>query len=299
MTTTTANLSSTAAPTTIATGTVTSKDGTTIGYRQVGGGPGVVLVHGAMESGQSHRQLAQALADAFTVTMLDRRGRGLSGPYGPGYRVHKDVEDLEAVLTQAGAHMLFGVSSGGVIALEAALRLPAIHKVAVFEPALIINGSPSTAFLARYDQEMAQGKLAAALVTGMLGSQMGPAIFNAIPRWLLERLTASAMASQDKKAQAGDVTMRQLAPTLHYDFQLIPESDGALERFRAIAAQVLLLGGSASPAYLKTAMNALAQVFPRAKRIEFPGLGHGASGPTDRGGQPERIAQPLREFFNA
>ncbi len=299
MTANTATLSTLAAPSVAAAGSVTSKDGTTIGYRQVGGGPGVVLVHGAMESGQSHLQLAQALAEAFTVTMLDRRGRGLSGPYGPGYGVHKDVEDLEAVLTKTGAHRVFGVSSGGVIALEAALRLPAIHKVAVFEPALIINGSPSTAFLARYDQEMAQGKLAAALVTGMKGAQMGPAIFNAIPRWLLERLTASAMASEDKKAQPGDVTMRQLAPTLHYDFQLIRESDGALERFRAIAAQVLLLGGSASPAYLKTAMNALAQVFPRAKRIEFAGLGHGASGPTDRGGQPERIAQPLREFFGA
>src|SRR5438874_1780773 len=67
-----------------ATGYVTSKDGTTLGYRQYGQpshGPGVVLLHGAMESAQSHEQLAQALDDAFTVFVPDRRGRGLSGPY--------------------------------------------------------------------------------------------------------------------------------------------------------------------------------------------------------------------------
>jgi len=299
MTANTATISALAAPASAAIGSITSKDGTPIGYRQVGRGPAVVLVHGAMESGLSHVQLAEALADAFTVIMLDRRGRGLSGPYGPGYGVHKDVEDLDAVLAQTGAQRVFGVSSGGVIALEAALRLPAIHKVAVYEPALIINGSPSTDFLARYDQEMADGQVAAALVTGMKGAQMGPAIFNAMPRWLLERLTASAMASEDKQAKAGDVSMRQLAPTLHYDFQIISESQDALERFRTIQAQVLLLGGSASPAYLRAAMNALAVTFPRAKRIEFPDLGHGASGPTNRGGQPEKIAQPLREFFSA
>src|SRR5258708_19434923 len=136
MTTTTANLSSTAAPTTIATGTVTSKDGTTIGYRQVGGGPGVVLVHGAMESGQSHLQLAQALAEAFTVTMLDRRGRGLSGPYGPAYGVHKDVEDLEAVLTKTRAHRVFWVSSGAVIAPQPALPPPPLPKDPLFDPPL-------------------------------------------------------------------------------------------------------------------------------------------------------------------
>jgi hypothetical protein len=49
------------------TGFVTSQDGTTIGYRQLGHGPGVVLLHGGMESAQSHMQLAEQLSDAFTV----------------------------------------------------------------------------------------------------------------------------------------------------------------------------------------------------------------------------------------
>ena len=67
--------------------------------------------------------------------------------------------------------------------------------------------------------------------------------------------------------------------------------------FRAIRAEVLLLGGSKSPAYLKVALDALEKVLPHVKRIEFSGLNHGASGNTDRGGQPERVAQELRRFF--
>jgi len=166
---------------------------------------------------------------------------------------------------------------------------------------LLINGSMPTAFVKRYDKEMVQGKVASALVTGMKGSQMGPPVFNAIPHWLLELLTKMMIASEDKKAKGDDVTMRMLAPTLHYDFQLVIESEGALESFRAIRAEVLLLGGSTSPAFLKVALDALEKVFPHAKRIEFPGLGHGGSGNTNsntnRGGQPERVAQELRRFF--
>jgi len=280
-------------------GSVTSQDGTTIGYRQLGHGPGVVMLHGAMESAQSHMQLAEVLADTFTIYLPDRRG--LSGPYGKDYSIQKDVEDMDALLTKTGAHYVFGVSSGGLICLQAALTIPAIHKAALYEPMLLMNGSVPTAFVTRYDKEMAQGKVAAALVTGMKGSQMGPPVFNAIPRWLLELLTKMMMASEDKKARGDDVTMRMLAPTLHYDFQLVIESEGALESFRAIRAEVLLLGGSTSPAFLKVALDALEKVFPHAKRIEFPGLGHGGSGNTNsntnRGGQPERVAQELRRFF--
>ncbi len=279
------------------TSSVTSKDGTTISYRQIGHGPAVVLLGGAMETAQSHMQLAEALADTFTCYMPDRRGRGLSGPFGNDYSIQREVEDLDALLTKTGAHYVFGVSAGGLICLEAALKLPAIHKAALYEPAMSINGSISTAFLTRYDQEIAQGKVAAALVSGMLGAQMGPPIFNSMPRWLLELLTNMMMKGEDKKATAGDVTMRMLAPTLHYDFQLVVEAEGTLDSFKGIRADVLLLGGSKSPTYLKVALDALAKVFPQAKRIEFPGLDHGASGNSDRGGRPELVAQALRQFF--
>jgi pimeloyl-ACP methyl ester carboxylesterase len=201
MKTTVDNHATATAPERWTTGSVTSKDGTTIGYRQIGRGPGVVLVHGIMER----------LADTFTVYLPDRRGRGRSGPQGKDYRIQKEVEDLDALLAKTGAHQVFGVSAGALICLQAALTLPAIHKAAIFEPPLLINGSLSTAFLQRFDEEMVHGDVASALVTAMQGSQMGPPVLNVIPRWLLELLTRMMTASEAKKA---DVTMTMLAPTL-------------------------------------------------------------------------------------
>lgn len=295
------NLSTTTArePSTI--GSVTSQDGTTIGYRQIGHGPGLVLLHGSNVSGQDFTQLGEALADAFTAYLPDRRGRGLSGPFGKDYSIQKEVEDLDALLTKTGAHQVFGVSAGGLICLEAARTLPAIRKIALWEPALLLDGAVHTAWLTRYDQEMAQGKVAAALVTCMKGLELGGPVMNAMPNWLLESLTNMAMKSEEKKAKPDAITMRELAPTLHYDGLLLAEMSGQLERFRSMRAEALLLEGSKGLPYLKETLDALEKVLPHmVKRIEFPGLEHGgANNPsqTNRGSKPELVAQELRRFF--
>src|SRR5262249_8608671 len=202
---------------------VISRDGTRIGYRQVGRGPGLVLLHGSMQSAASHMGLATALADAFTVYLPDRRGRGLSGPAGDDYSMASEVDDVGALLTHTGARNLFGVSSSGLIALQSALTLHAIDRVAVYEPALLLPGHDPglTNWLPRFDREIAEGATAAALITSMIGLQLGPAIFNRMPRWLLEGFTNMALKGEDKKAAPNDITMRKLAPTLHYEGQLM------------------------------------------------------------------------------
>jgi pimeloyl-ACP methyl ester carboxylesterase len=278
---------------------VVSRDGTAIGYRQLGAGPGAVLVHGTMSSGYNHMQLAKAMADAFTVYVPDRRGRGLSAPYHADGGLQAEVEDLEALLTKTGAHNVFGVSSGGIICLEAARRLPAIHRAVVFEPPLFADRAWPVALLTRFDKQIAAGRVAAALVAAMKGSEMGPALIRALPSWLLERLTSIAMAGEAKNAKGEYLPMRALAPTLHDDFQIVVESSGALDRFSAIPAEVLLLGGSKSPRYLRTALDRLASALPKAERVELPGLDHAASWNTDRGGQPGPVARELRRFFSA
>ena len=278
---------------------VTPADGTTIGYRQLGEGPGVILLHGAMSSSYNHVQLAEALADTFTVYLPDRRGRGVSGPYRPDHGVQTDVEDLAAVLAATGTHNVFGCSSGAIVTLEAALTLPTIHRAAIFEPPLFEDDRVPTTVLRRLDQELAGGDIAAALVTGMKGAQMGPPVFNVMPRRLLELLTRMAMAQEDKRGTDGYVPMRALAPTLHHEFQLVADTSGSLERFRAIAAEVMLLGGSKSPAYLKRALDMLERVVPDAKRVELSGVGHAAAWNSDRGGQPEQVGRELGQFFAA
>jgi pimeloyl-ACP methyl ester carboxylesterase len=295
------NLSTTTARESYTTGSVISQDGTTIGYRQFGHGPGVVLLHGSNVSGLDFTQLGEGLADIFTVYLPDRRGRGLSGPYGDNYSVQKEVEDLDALLTKTGAHLVYGVSAGGIICLEAALRLPAIHKIALYEPAILLDGTKHTAWLTRFDQEMAQGKVAAALVTCMKGLELGGPVMNAMPNWLLESLTNMTMKSEDKKAQPGAVTMRKLAPTLHYDGLLLAEMSGQLERFRAVQVPVLLLSGSKGLPFLKSTLDSLDKTLPHVvKRVEFPGLEHGGSNNpsnTNRGSKPELVSQELRQFF--
>ncbi|MDP9320917.1 MAG: hypothetical protein M3P16_07460 [Chloroflexota bacterium] len=154
----------------------------------------------------------------------------------------------------------------------------------------------------RFDDEIAQGKVAAALITGMKAARLGPPILDLIPRWLLERMTGNMLAAEDRKAAPGDVTVRMLAPTLHYDFQLVLQSQDVLERVGDIRADLLLLGGTKSPAYLTASVDALERVLPRAERVELARLGHAASGNTDdpmtgKGADPERVARELRRFF--
>src|SRR2546423_1594204 len=106
------------------TGSVVSKDGTIIGYRQVGNGPAVILLHGAMESAQSHMQVAEALADRFTIYLPDRHGRGLSGPYREDHSIETDVQDMAALLRKTGAPDVLGGSSGPLFWPQSALHPP-------------------------------------------------------------------------------------------------------------------------------------------------------------------------------
>ena len=282
-------------------GSVVSKDGTSIGYLRLGQGPAVVLLHGSMESARSHTRLALALADAFTVYLPDRRGRGMSGPYLPGYGIGTEVDDLDAVLAESGAQMVFGVSAGGLVALEAARTRPAVRKVAVYEPALVMDTTWPTDWISRFDREMAQGNAAAALITSMYGFGLAPPVFKLMPRRLLESLTSMSMKSEDKKAASDTVTMRQLAPTLRYEGVLLAEMAGTIGTFAEVPADVLLLGGSKGLPFLKPALDALAQTLPRNQRVEFPGLDHGgssdASSTNPGGGKPEIVARQIRSFF--
>jgi pimeloyl-ACP methyl ester carboxylesterase len=278
-------------------GSVTSRDGTTIGYRRFGRGPALVLLHGSASSGAHHVELARLLSDAFTVFVPDRRGRGLSGPYRTGEELQQELEDVAALLDATGATFLWGLSSGACIALHATRTSPAIAKVAIFEPPLIPDRARAAAVLREFDDEMARGKRAAAMITAMRGAEMGPAFFRALPKWLTARLVAMGMKQEAKQPPGEYPTMAELAPTLHYDFAVVTESSGRLDDYRSIRADVLLMEGSKSPAFLKRAIADLAGVLPGAKRVELQGLDHAASWNSDRGGHPEAVARELRRFF--
>jgi len=284
------------------TGSVTSTDGTPIGYLRAGHGPAVVVLHGSNESARSHTQLALALADSFTVYLPDRRGRGMSGPHRPDHSMHTEVEDLQAVVAHSGAQKVFGVSVSALIALQAARATPAIRQVAAYEPALLMDASGRyTNWVPRFEEEMAYGQAADALITCMYGFDLAPPAFKILPRRLLVAATNAAMRKEDSHATLGTVTMRQLAPTLRNEALLVAEMAGTIATFADIRADVLLVGGDMKrPAFIRPAFDALASTLPRNRCAVFHGLDHGGSadvGPANRGGKPEIVAPAIQSFF--
>jgi pimeloyl-ACP methyl ester carboxylesterase len=107
----------------VTTGSVVSADGTRIGYRRLGQGPSVILLHGGVNASQHMMKLAPALADAYTVYLPDRRGRGMSGAFGPTYGIQREDEDLAAMVHHTGAECVFGSANGGLFALHGAIGL--------------------------------------------------------------------------------------------------------------------------------------------------------------------------------
>src|SRR5205823_8445518 len=121
--------------------TVISKDGTLIAFDQSGQGPALILVTGALTTRADWSSLTAHLAPHFSVFAYDRRGRGESGDTAP-YAVEREVEDLDALITEAGGSAFdFGHSSGAALALEAAVRGLAITKLALYEPPFIVDDS--------------------------------------------------------------------------------------------------------------------------------------------------------------
>jgi pimeloyl-ACP methyl ester carboxylesterase len=275
------------------TGTVTSADGTMLGYRQIGSGPGVVLLGGGYLASQHYMSLAGALSDAFSVYVPDRRGRGLSGPHGDRYSMDRECDDLDALLAMTDARLVWGHSSGGLIALRAALTLPQVRKVAVYEPPLSEHGSISTSWIPRFDREVARGKIASALVTFVKADKLVPAF---LPRWLLVPLIALYLRREKRKVEPPDVPIEDLIPTQRFDGLLVGEMDSSLGTFAEMRKDVLLMGGQKSPAFLREILEVLEVTLPHARRVEFRGVGHEA--PIDRGA-PERVAEELRAFFSS
>ena len=125
--------------------TVTSNDGTQIAYDSVGSGPPLILVAGATQYravDQTTLELARLLAaGGFRVINYDRRGRGDSGDTQP-YAVEREIEDIEALVTEAGGEAsLFGMSSGAVLAAETAARGVQVTKLLMYEPPMVLDDS--------------------------------------------------------------------------------------------------------------------------------------------------------------
>jgi pimeloyl-ACP methyl ester carboxylesterase len=262
--------------------TVTSKDGTVIDFERAGEGPAVILVGGGLVDRSENAPLVPELASRYTVCNYDRRGRGGSGDTPP-YALERELEDIEALIAGLGgrAH-LYGVSSGGALALEAAAAGLDVDRVAVYEVPYCVRPDMRERwnnYVVELERTLATGRGddAVSLFMRLVGAS--------------DADIAGARQSPFWAASAA------IAPTLAYDAACL--RDGVPPAaFANITRPVLILtgepGGDATvgglPGDFFTAAAArLADVVPRARREQLPGQQHVAD--------PKVVAPRLADFF--
>jgi pimeloyl-ACP methyl ester carboxylesterase len=266
--------------------TVTSKDGTRLAFDQSGQGPALILVAPAFATRTDQASLAAALAPYFTVFAYDRRGRGESGDTAP-YGVEREIEDLDALIDEAGGSaFVFGHSSGAVLALDAALALSTrLTKLALYEPPFIVDASRPPMpedFAARLSELVAARRRSDAVEYWQ--TQLG------VPAEAIAHLRQSPL-------WAG---LEAVAPTLPYDATIMRDTQrgepAPLRKWASVTVPTLVLDGTVmmgseeAHTFMRHGADALAGVLPNAQRRTLHGQSHGVD--------PAVIAPVLLAFFD-
>lgn len=253
---------------------VISDDGTAIGYRRLGAGPPLVMVHGAWVAGDRWLEVAELLADDFECYVMDRRARGLSAD-GADYGVDREIEDIAAVLDESGSGSnLLGHSSGAIYALETARRNP-VERLVAYEPPLLFQGPDSEELLARIAVSVEQGD-----------PERATAIFFEEEVGLPEE----AMASLKTTAEWAE--MVSLSWTFVREWEALHDAALSVERFSEISSPTLLLGGTETRNHPSFAITELEQILPDATIARLEGQGHLAHQTA-----PELVAAEVRSFL--
>lgn len=245
---------------------VISQDGTAIGYDLMGEGPLVILVAGATQYRGIDRTrmpgLQRQLARRYSVINYDRRGRGASGDGAP-YAVAREVEDIAALMAAHGGEArVFGVSSGAVLAVEAAAAMPRkIKSLALYEPP--IDPALSAAHYRREHQAMAalaaEGRPGEMMRQFLLGMGMSEDVlsgFEADPVWSV--YSAAGL-------------------TLEHDFRLLAEArrgEAPPEHWQNAIMPALVLDGDRSFPFIAGGADWVASSLHNVERVTLADQGH-------------------------
>ncbi|MFD9149363.1 alpha/beta fold hydrolase [Streptomyces diastaticus] len=254
--------------------TVVSRDGTPIGYERRGEGPALVLVGGALTTGEHAAPPAELLAGSFTVVTYDRRGRGRSGDTRP-YEVRREVEDLAEVIRAAGPPAaLYGVSSGAALALHAASAGLEVSRVALYEPPFTVG----EADLSR--REAYRSRLVALLAADDRGG--------AVELFMTHIGLTPGMIAGARRSPAWP-GFEAVAPTLAHEDEVLGDGAPPPDRLALVRVPALVMAGSASPPAMAEAARAVAGALPYGEYRELDGQTHDVA--------PEAVASALREFL--
>lgn len=249
-------------------GTVTSKDGTIIAFDQSGQGPALILVVGAFNDRAAGAPLAQFLERQFTVFNYDRRGRGESTDTAP-YAIEREIEDLDALIAQAGGSAyVFGYSSGAILTLRAAADGLNILRLALYDPPPTGGKAASLApQLAQFIAENRRGDAVELFQTDAVG----------IP---------AAVVTQMRNAPFRPA-LDKMAHTLIYESTIL----GSLpsEVIASVQVPTLVMDGEESHALIRQSAKSLAGSLPDGRYFTLKGQGHDIV--------PAVVGPVLEEFF--
>jgi pimeloyl-ACP methyl ester carboxylesterase len=248
------------------------------------------VVGGGLSTAREYAPFARALARSFAVHVVERRGRGASGPQGPDYGIDKEVDDLFAVQAATGAAAVFGHSYGGLIALEAARQSRVFSRVVVYEPGVSVRGSIPLGWMPRYRELLAAGDRRGAFASMVRHHGYAPAPLERLPLPLV-RLILRLAVRQERWQR-----MCPLLETMLAEHEQVARlDDGTLERYSSISARVLLLGGQNSPPFITTDLfAALQRTIPNAHAETIDGLDHLAPHQN-----PPDLADRVRRYLTA
>lgn len=266
---------------------VISKDGTNIGYISIGHGPGLIVIHGALSTSDDFRKFAEELSDFFTVHVVDRRGRGMSGPQGTPYTISKECEDIKALQEATGANYVFGHSYGGLVAIETAYSFHSFSKMALYEPGVSIHALQSDwDWMIEYEDAMNHNDSRRAFASFVQGAGHTP--LTRMPKWYAKFILRMMVRGNQ---------WNKIEKLLHENLnehKEVMRLDSTFENYKQIDADILLMSGENSPESVHEMIQVLDDNISKVQTIVLPKLDH--LSPQNENTSVE-VAKRVKEYF--
>jgi pimeloyl-ACP methyl ester carboxylesterase len=255
-------------------GYVTTQDGIRLYFRQLGDGPGTVIIPNAVHMFEDFKDLA----DDRTLIFFDLRNRGRSDAVSDRSKlergVHHDVDDLEAVRRHFGLTRpdLLGHSMYGLMVALYAMKYPEhVNRVVQIGPA-----QPD--FSKQYPAELTGADTVLEDVSAKL-AKLDPSEAGYQDKWwaLVRTLYVTDPADADKITLSAQGLPNELALLKHLNENLMPSLYGlklTAEDFAKVKSPVLTIHGTRDRQAPYGGGQDWARLLPNARLVTVEGAAH-------------------------
>ena len=206
-------------------------------YEVSGDGPLLILIPGAAGTGEVFRPLVRSLAERYQVVTYDRRGFSrseLDGPQDYDHRLDTDADDVRRLIEQLTNKpaIVFGNSSGAIVALQVLIRYPERVDIVVPHEPPLVNLLPDAAkWRACFD--------------GVYDIYRQFGVTKAMHQFASETLGSedSKVMARTMKLHTNEQNLANATYWMEYELRQYPRVELDLDALRAHAGQIILVGG--------------------------------------------------------